>query len=670
MLSSPFYARARLALLLTWASFAFASLATANDEADFLAGQSGSDAVRLLVDHCLACHSGSEAEGKVDFEPITELSESQRREEGVFTEHYKLLKLAADQLRLGTMPPAEEEQLPQSQRSAFGDWLAKCESNVDAQPGFFRPRRLSVVEYRNTMRSLFGFDKELAIMEAEQTLSERSLVVKLLPTDPPGKSGFTNDTRENVLSDNFWDQTTYLTEVYVDELFEPHRRRELAKIVGSEVKDSLTLAQARSLLRNFLPLARRRPVPDLALQKAVASIDGLKDGELESAVKFEMNAAMLSPTFLYRGLLNHRDDSQGASSQQVDAYELAERLSYFLWADMPDAQLLDVAAKGDLDAPEVLHAQIERMLASPKARSLAEDFATQWLTLGEIEYASDNPPIMVALKSQPIDFMHYLFTENRPLIELVDSDVTFINAHTGKKYGSDAKQLPTYRKQRGIEVEIVANHKIQLKECKERGGILTMPGILAMNRGPILRGTWVLERIVGEELPDPPPNVPAIGPRKSDDNLTFRQLFEKHRKHTTCAVCHDRIDPLGFVFEAFDAQGAYLGRKGNRRKSAKNTSIEKADLPDTNGKLPSGEAFSNVMELKQILLTSQKPAVVRNIVEQTLAYALCRELEVYDISTVNQITDKMLQTNGTWRQLFQEIAGSLPFLETRFRKVD
>ena len=200
----------------------------------------------------------------------------------------------------------------------------------------------------------------------------------------------------------------------------------------------------------------------------------------------------------------------GAPGQQrVDDFELAERLSYFIWADMPDAELTRLASAGSLHETDTLRTQVNRMLDSPKADNLATDFAVQWLSLDEIDQVSDNPPLMVALKSQPIDFFNYLIAENRPLMELVDSRTTFANPLTRKYYVPDMSRLVRYRKPKGIEIEIVPNQKLTLENTRGRGGLLTMPGVLAMNRGPILRGVWMLERIMGEHLADPPADVGA-----------------------------------------------------------------------------------------------------------------------------------------------------------------
>jgi hypothetical protein len=246
--------------------------------------------------------------------------------------------------------------------------------------------------------------------------------------------------------------------------------------------------------------------------------------------------------------------------------------------------------------------------------------------------------------------MHHLFVEDRPLLELIDSKTAFVNPFTAKFYGKDSKQMVRYRKQKGIEVEIVPNQKISLVETKSRGGILTMPGILEMNRGPVIRGTWMLERILGEELPEPPADVGQIPANPPGKELTFRERFEMHRSKPTCAICHDRIDPLGFALQRYDGP----------------TYKRNAEV-DTTGKLPTGESFDDFAGLKQILVTSQREPVIRNIVNRTLSYALCRKLEIYDRPTVDKIVDELVASDGTYRDLVHQVATSLPFQQTVIR---
>ena len=609
--------------------------------------------IKPFVDnYCFDCHSGDDPSGDIDFASYESTKSA--------TLDFETWGKASELLSQKKMPPEDAPQPTNDDLAVFQRWYKQAFVEVEARPGTFRPRRLSATEYRNTVRSLFGFDLEVAVMEAEQTTTEKSLVLKLLPTDPPGKSRFRNDTRSNPLSAQIWEQYSYLTDFALEELFSPERRDVLESIVGDIKEDTgFQHWHAESLVRNFLPRALRRGIDEEELENIT---DRLDPYDIENTTKRELKAVLMSPPFLYRGFLM---PSKPGEQQRVDNYELAERLSYFLWADMPDAELLRLAKAGSLSDDDKLRTQVERMLDSPKARTLATDFATQWLLLDEIDHVSDNPPMMVALKSQPIDFFNYLIEENRPLMELVDSETAFASPLTRKFYQPDTKQLGKYRKPKGIEIEIVANQRLTLEHTRGRGGLLTMPGVLAMNRGPILRGVWMLERIMGEHLPDPPADVGQVEANIPGEHLSFRERFAQHREDASCAICHDKIDPLGFALEAYDDNGRYLFANFEQRKS-KNELREKSDESgiETHGRLPSGEEFADFDELKQILITKRREPIVRNIVQQTLAYALCRKLEIYDRPTVETIVGKMLETNGTWRELVHAIVNSLPFRET------
>ena len=561
------------------------------------------------------------------------------------------------------MPPAENSQPSESERQLLYKWYKKFVHSVEPRPAPFAARRLSVQEYRNTLRSVLGFDLEVAVIEAEQTITERSMVVKLLPTDPPGESHFKNDTHKNPLTVTTWDQYSYLVDLGLEDLFSKDRRAILEKVTGTIENNVISQTQAAKVIRAFVPKAWRRPVSGKELDPILARLKGLSGKQLQAGLKLELKSILMSPSFIYRGL---RMKLESGKRQPVDAYEYAERLSYFLWADMPDQKLWDAAADGELGNDEQISRQIKRMLASPKAKAMSEIFGLEWFTLREIEKVSNNPPQMVALKSQPIDFLNYLFTENRPLLELVDSQTAFINPFTARMYGSDARQMKRYVKQRGIEVEIVPNQQIKLEATRVRGGILTMPGILAMNKGPIIRGTWVLERILGEHLPEPPPDVGQVPRNKKGENLTFRERFEMHRANKTCAVCHDKIDPLGFGLEGFNGGGAYILKnyKPTKKEIKKGTAPKNVGSIDVSGQFPSGEKFNGIVELKKILTTSKRKQVIRNIVKRTMAYALCRKLKVHDQPTVESIVKKMDETNGTWQDLFVAIAMSPQFRET------
>jgi hypothetical protein len=613
----------------------------------------------LLKQYCLNCHGDEEAHADIDFSSM-DLAKID----------FELWQTAVGLINDGIMPPADEPQPTADEKETLNGWYKHLIDSVQPHPGFFRPRRLSAHEYRNTLHSILGFPLDVVVTEAEQTVAEKSLVMKLLPTDPPGPSGFKNDTSGNPLSTVIWDQYSYLIDNALERLFAPNHRESLEAYTGKVVGQFLSPDQATSLIRAIARRAYRRPVDEASLEMAFAAIDGKSGVALQSAVQVELKAILMSPKFLYRGLLM---DVPRDTQRPVDDFELAERLSYFLWADMPDDPLFELAETGQLSRNDVVSAQVDRMLASPKARSLAETMGVEWFSLNEIDNVSNNPPVADALKRQPIDFLNYLFTEDRPLLELIDSRTTFVNPHTAKYYPTDRQQMTKYQKQKGIEVEAVPNQKITLEATPERGGLLTMPGVLAMNRGPVLRGIWILERVLGEHLPDPPANVGQVAPNKRGEHLTFRQRFEQHRSNTACAACHDKIDPLGFALQSYGPGGGYIksadyaDMRGKVKKKDRGKTQPDQQPIDTSGKLPSGESFDDYSQLQQILVTAQKRRVIRNLVRRTMAYALCRKLTVHDRATVEAIVAKLDESNGTFGDMIHLITGSLPFRETVVR---
>ena len=185
-----------------------------------------------------------------------------------------------------------------------------------------------------------------------------------------------------------------------------------------------------------------------------------------------------------------------------------------------------------------------------------------------------------------------------------------------------------------------------------------MPSILAMNRGPILRGTWILRKILGVRLGEPPADIPPVKPSPRGQRLTFRQRFEVHRENQSCARCHEQIDPLGFALDGYDANGRYLLASYNKRGNQPSV--------DTSGKLPSGEEFMDFPELKKILLMQKKDQIVRNLVARVLSYALCRKLERGVQPIIDEISKRIVSRDGSWKDLFIEVANSLPFRETAF----
>ena len=641
----------------------------------------------LLKKHCCQCHGDKdEVRGDVNFRVI----ETGPQIKTAFELWSNVLKL----IETGSMPPETQPRLTPAEIAQFKAWYQQeLVDTIAPLPDVLRPRRLSAHEYRQTLRSLFGFDLEVSIAEAEQTVVEKSLVMKLLPVDPPGPSGFKNDTSANPLTTNVWEQYSFLLDDALEQWLSPGNRNRLEVVTGPITSKHMTPEQCEKLLKWMLRRIYRRTPTTETIQTCVASIRGKQGPELEAALRMELKSVLMSLPFIYRGLLatvddlkvSDQDDSP-VSYGRVDDHELAERLSYFLWGDMPDERLMQLADEGTLRIPETYASEIARMLADPKSRNLAENFGVEWFSLDEISTVSKNPPVSHALRQQPIDFLNYLFIEGRPLLELIDSKVTFINPHTAKFYPGDRKRMAAYKKQRGIEVEAVPNQRLELVGTSERGGLLTMPGILAMNRGPVIRGTWMLEKVLGEHLPDPPANVGQVKPNQPGENLTFRERFELHRSDATCAICHNKIDPLGFAMQAYDSTGAYNPTglpitKGKIRKQKKNKVKEDVrafvdpPLLDTSGRLPGGQSFEDFRELKQILLTSQRRRIIENIVKRTLSYALARELNVHDMPTVDEISSELDRhgnlelREGSYHDLIHLVVNSLPFTHAQTSQI-
>ena len=621
------------------------------------AGKFEDEILPILKTSCLKCHGGEKTKGKVDFSKI-----STERDAGKYLD---LWETVVEVVELGEMPPEEEPPLSSAERKKISDWRDEyLEAPVELTITPFRSRRLSANEYKNTLGSLFGFDLEVGIVAAEQTVTgEKSLVLKILPPDPPGQSGYFNDTHAAPISTSLIENYAYLAGASLERLFSKKGKSSLTRMIGrgenwdGRVDPDL----AEEIVRSFLPRIFRRPVPEERIKAVLDQLKSKEGDALVSALKFELKSALISPEFLYRGFLAGQGEQKGR--QAVDPFELAERLSYFLWEDMPDDELFESAESGALIKEGEVGRQVARMLADPRARNLSESFGVQWLGLSSIDDQIKNNPIHLhAMRTQPRDFLHYLFTEDRPLMELLDSNVTFVNQSTAGFYGNDRKRLAPFHKPKGIERQRTMNQRLEIRDAEGRGGILTMPSILAMNHGPILRGTWILRHILGERLGEPPADVPPIKPPPPGKKMTFRERFEAHRSNATCARCHEKIDPLGFALDGYDKNGRFLLASYHKRGNQ--------PAIDTSGKLPSGDKFEDFQGLKRLLLTKKREQVARNLTGQLLSYALCRKLGRGDQPVVEEISGRAVLNNSTWKELLIEVANSAPFRESVFGKSD
>ena len=385
-------------------------------------------------------------------------------------------------------------------------------------------------------------------------------------------------------------------------------------------------ANIRKTIETFVTRAYRRPLQPGELERLVQLGRGVyeDEGTLEDALRVVFQAALSSPNFLFRVELDAEPENP-AAIHPVRPHELAVRLSYFLWSSMPDAELFKLAADGSLADPGVLKAQVRRMLRDPRSRALAENFAEQWLQTRFLEGSTPDPDIFpafdpalrAAMREETRLFFSAIIREDRSVLELIDSDFTYLNDRLARHYGIEGVSGEEFRK-----VSVAGT---------PRGGVLTQGSVLTLTSyptrtSPVFRGKWILEQFLGTPPPPPPPDVPELESEEGEALTgSLRQRLEKHRLDPACAVCHDRLDPLGFALENFDAVGAWREFDGKH-------------LVDAKAVLPGGKPFEGPSELKVLLKSRPKP-FVRALSEKMLTYALGRGLEYYDKCTIDQLVD-------------------------------
>ncbi|HND51170.1 MAG TPA: DUF1592 domain-containing protein [Pirellulaceae bacterium] len=426
--------------------------------------------------------------------------------------------------------------------------------------------------------------------------------------------------------------------------------------------DKPQAAQTREVIERFISRAFRRPASPAEVERYSKIVDqAVADGgKWEAGVQLAVQAALVSPKFLFRFELDDRPTSR--ETQPLDEFQLASRLSYFLWSSLPDAELSELAAKKQLTAN--LGAQVRRMLKDPKATALVDNFAMQWLQLGRMQtvapdsklFPTFNEPLRAAMIEETKLFLGEVIREDRSLLDLISADFTYLNEQLARHYGivdtngTRAGQKPA--KPGGQPIRGPKFQRVTLDDGG-RGGLLLQASVLTVTSNPtrtspVKRGRWVLEQLLGTPPPAPPPNVPELD--KNDGaplTGTLRQRMEQHRKNPACANCHASMDPLGFAFENYDAIGAFRKKDGE------------FDI-DASGELPGGKSFQGPAELKAIL-QEKRELFARCVAEKMLIYALGRGLEYYDKPTIDKVSAALAKDEFKFSTLVTEIASSDPF---------
>ena len=453
------------------------------------------------------------------------------------------------------------------------------------------------------------------------------------------------------------------------------------------IYDPLTVApkdakkDADRLMRAFLPVAFRRPVEEKLQSYYVKIVHDALDMKLsfQEAMLMGYKAALCSPHFLY--LIEGVDFGK---STTLDNYALASRLSYFLWSSMPDRRLIDLAEKGELTKHAMLRDQVERLLKDPKAKRFTANFAGQWLDLRLINATSPDPQIFIeydpflywSMPRETEAFFEHILRQDRSLVEFVHSDWSFLNQRLAQHYGIPLLPSPPGRGAGGEVLYGGELRKVKLPPESHRGGVITHASVLKVTAdgtrtSPILRGKWVLERILGQAPSPPPPGTPAIDP-DIRGATTIRQQLDKHRNTPACASCHRHIDPPGFALENFDAIGGWRDfyrvprpiRPGERQIDLANypgKKIFRGLEVEKGGELPDGRAFKNIDEYKQLLMTD-KDQLARNLAQKLLIYATGADIQFADREVVEQLVARSREQKYGFRSLIHEVVQSRVFL--------
>lgn len=418
------------------------------------------------------------------------------------------------------------------------------------------------------------------------------------------------------------------------------------------------------ILRRFATQAFRRPVDDATVSRLVAlarQVDEQEGNGFEDGIAEAITAILVSPRFLMRAEIQPEPNNPG-KVVPIDEYSLASRLSYFLWSSIPDEELLKLAGEGQLRAN--LRTQIDRMLKDEKSDRMVTNFIGQWLQARDVETISVNERSLLgekdldkarrifngrlrqSMRLESEQFFAHILRENRPAVELLKSDYTFLNEPLAEWYGIEGVKGGDMR-------------KVDLKPEANRGGLLTQATfhIVTSNptrTSPVKRGLFVLENFLATP---PPPAVPDVPPLEAsakgkNSNLPLREVMKIHAEQKLCASCHARMDPIGLALENYNAIGLWR-------------SEEKGQPIDTAGKLMTGETFNNANELAQVLSTSRKEDFHRALAEKLMTYAIGRGIEYFDAPTIDGIVARAEKNGGTLREIVYGIVESVPFQKRR-----
>lgn len=605
----------------------------------------------LLEKQCIECHNTNSPKGGVNIDNYKE-------QERVIKDGQFWLKVL-DQIKTREMPPNTRPPLTDYEYTALVQGIDSVlqSSLKEHKPGHIVIRRLSHTEYQYTVLDLLGVEFDAK---------------RYFPADASGGGGFDNQARALYITplkfERYYDAADAIVQkVYADEEkwkrivpfdYEQTWWQRLANWVKSLFGNNYSevnpphLAAERVLLpfatkayRRFLKEDEKERLTNLFMDVYEQSDSLANPRRFNESIAQTLKTVLVSPHFLYRA----EEEPPVRGVYPLSNFELATRLSYFLWSSMPDQELFSLAYLGKLQDTVVLEAQVRRMLADPRSRRFAESFATQWLGVSKLldhqqivdpdRFPEFDMDIRKALYRETVEYFYYVLTDSKNMLELVNSNYTFVNDELAAYYGIKGVSGDDFRK---VNVGDGA-----------RGGVLGMAGVLTTTSlptrtSPVLRGKWVMEQILGISPPPPPPEVGELPKDEGSHSLVgLRKLLERHRSDPACFSCHQKMDPLGLGLENFDAVGRWRESYGT------------ADI-DPSGVLSDGQEFKGPVELKKLLM-EEKQRIARNFSMRILSYALGRSILFTDEPAIRQLESCLLENNFNPEIFITTLVKSYPF---------
>ncbi len=613
----------------------------------------------VLRKYCTSCHNEADKKGGINLDNYDFVVHVVRRGE--------LFRNVIDAVESGNMPPKSSKQLSEDDKEILLAGIDKILSSALAvrDPGKSVMRRLSHREYQYTIKDLLNIDFE---------------TVKFFPSEGSGGEGFDNQSGTLFMSPLTMERyyaaadsivrriqsDKVLWKNIVNTEYSTGFIRRFVNWVRSvfsrenEIYWEAPVLQAEKFILPFATQAYRRFLSKPEEEKLISFFKQIYFSNWQRRDAFEfalggvIKSILVSPNFLYRTEANLPLNE----AYPVNDFELATRLSYFLWSSMPDESLLETAYREDLQDPDVLKREALRMMADEKFRRFSASFAPQWLGVEELLYSPHTdlekfpeltPALRKAMHEEVVGFFHQVFTDRRNILELLDCNESWINEELASHYGIKSVD--------GEEFRMTA------VQDPNRGGILGMAAVLTatslpLRTSPVIRGQWVLDQLLGDPAPPPPADTPPLEDAKNEvvSELDLRALLELHRDAPACRGCHVKMDPIGLGLENFDA----IGRWREAYDSIPINSV--ASLED-------GRSFSSPAELKKILV-EDKVKFAKNFSRKMLSYALGRRIEFIDTPTLDMLTDDLMQNNFDSHSFMLALITSYPFRHRRSDMAD